>query len=238
MTTTFESSKMAVNRAGELVRWFIYETKDEPVSSEVLEAWGLMESWRSFHASPLSAVATSIRRYVIQEDCLVDNRVDVTQRLKKRPTIYNKLNRYPNMKLSQMQDIGGVRAVLPDLDCVARVSRRLRKNRPIRDHYDYIAHPKESGYRALHHVVLSGGRMIEVQLRTARQDAWANEVEEETRQSGTGYKFGRGQGAVQEYFRVMSDAFAVMDRGEVIGEELQAAINEAYVRAKPLRRAG
>lgn len=57
----------------------------------------------------------------------MNGKVDVTQRLKKRDTIIDKLERFPKMDLTQMHDIGGVRARLPTLECVQATSRRLRK---------------------------------------------------------------------------------------------------------------
>lgn len=42
--------------------------------------------------------------------------LDVSQRLKRLPTIEDKLRRLPRMDLSSMQDIGGCRAVLDTQD--------------------------------------------------------------------------------------------------------------------------
>jgi hypothetical protein len=50
--------------------------------------------------------------------------VSVTQRLKKFSTILDKLSRYPTMRLTAMEDIGGVRAILPTQ--AAADSRHLR----------------------------------------------------------------------------------------------------------------
>jgi putative GTP pyrophosphokinase len=65
-----------------------------------------------------------------------------------------------------MQDIGGIRALLPSLSHVYAVSRRLRKTWTIIRVRDYTAEPKPSGYRALHLTVRRGGYPVEVQLRT------------------------------------------------------------------------
>jgi len=64
---------------------------------------------------------------VVAESAEAEGQVDVTQRLKRRPTIFNKLEREPTMQLTQMWDIGGVRARLPSLSHLSAVSRRLRK---------------------------------------------------------------------------------------------------------------
>ena len=39
--------------------------------------------------------------------------VIVSSRLKRLPTILDKLARHPNMKITRMQDIGGARVILP-----------------------------------------------------------------------------------------------------------------------------
>lgn len=197
--------------------------------------------WRGLHARPLSRVAANLRYHVAAEDAAVSGRIDVTQRLKRRPTIFNKLEREPTMQLTQMWDIGGVRARLPSLHHLQAVSRRLRKTWTIVRTKDYIKEPRSSGYRAVHHIVRRNGRLIEVQLRTVLQDAWANQVEDDSRRLATGYKFGGGEEGVHDYYRSVSEAFAVLDRGEDLSPELVTAINEGYasvagkLQRRPLR---
>jgi hypothetical protein len=135
----------------------------------------------------------------------------VAQRLKKFPTIADKLLREPGMKLSRMADIGGVRAVLPDREAVDRVAARLRKNWTITRVRDYVDRPKDDGYRALHLINRNHGRLIEVQLRTPRQDTWANTVETFARTVAPGLKFGGGPEEVRAYFISVGEFFALRD---------------------------
>lgn len=132
------------------------------------------------------------------------------------------------MKLTTMHDIGGVRARVRNLKDLNAVSRRLRKNWRIHRTYDYIQEPRSSGYRAIHHVVRSGERLIEVQLRTIRQDVWANQVEADSRNLGVGFKFGLGDDDVHGYYRSMARAFAYLDGGQEIPRDLVAELNERY----------
>lgn len=74
------------------------------------------------------------------------------------------------------------------------------------------------------------GRLIELQLRTVLQDAWANQVEEDSRRQSVGYKFGRGDEDVHDYYRVVSEAFSALDHDEELSDELITAINERYAR--------
>lgn len=62
------------------------------------------------------------------------------------------------------------------------------------------------------------------------QDAWANQVEEDSRRRTIGYKFGRGEEDVHDYYRIVSEAFAALDRDEDLSPDLIAAINENYAK--------
>lgn len=234
-----------VNRAGQLLRRFYAQPRPEKGKNvfagfdvdELIDAMIAVTWWRGLHARPLSRVAANLRYHVAAEDAAVDGRIDVTQRLKRRPTIFNKLERESTMELTQMADIGGVRARVPSLRHLQAVSRRLKKTWTIVRTRDYIKEPRESGYRAVHHIVRRDGRLVEVQLRTFFQDAWANQVEEDSRRFATGYKFGRGGEDVHDYYRIVSEAFAVLDRGEDLSPDLVTAINENYANvAETLQR--
>jgi ppGpp synthetase/RelA/SpoT-type nucleotidyltranferase len=236
-------TKGAVNRAGRLIARFFHEPReggrgvwDGFDKDQVFEAMEAVTWWKQLHAVPLSRVAANLRYHVGEEDGELDGRIDVAQRLKKRDTIINKLDRYPKMELTQMHDIGGVRATLPDLACLNAVSRRLKKTWTVAKTRDYIAEPKESGYRAIHHEVRRNGRVIEVQLRTFRQHAWANQVEDDGRALGTGYKFGFGSESIHDYYRAISDVFFRTDSGQPIEDELRQRLQESYDKIKDVLR--
>lgn len=230
-------SKRQVDRAGRLLLGFrdtLRSTGDVKGYGlfEVNEAFDAVTWWRSLHARPLNKVAANLRYHVAREHGHVDGRLDVTQRLKRRMTIVDKLAREPTMEVTQMHDIGGVRARLPSLDHVYAVSRRLKKTWTIHRTRDYIAEPKASGYRALHHIVRRDGVKIEVQLRTVLQDAWANQVEDDGRRTDTGFKFGQGPHSVHSFYVAMSDAFAFEDRGEPLPEGFAADLQARYAKIK------
>lgn len=179
-----------------------------------------MDWWRGEHANPLSRVAANLRYYAAEQGTPI-----VAQRLKKFPTIAGKLLREPRMKLSRMADIGGVRAVLSDQDSVYRVAARLRRNWTIIRIRDYIAEPKDDGYRALHLINRNHGRLIEVQLRTRLQDAWANAVEANGRIVAPGLKFGGGPENVRDYFVALAEMIACLDQGQPVDRELLDRLN-------------
>src|SRR6266581_3332814 len=133
-----------VNRAGKILRgWWSEELERSPTIDQALE---VMFEFRAAHQYPLGKANMGLRSVVHSEGCTME----ISQRLKRAPTIVDKLWREPNMQLSTMQDIGGCRAVLDSIEQVRAVERRLRKNRrPVRV-YDYITTPRASGYRAVH----------------------------------------------------------------------------------------
>jgi putative GTP pyrophosphokinase len=192
--------------------------------TELEREWEALRWWRSLHARPLSKVAANLRYHVDRGEGRVQNKIEVTQRLKRMDTLIGKLARESG-NVTQMHDIGGVRAVLPSLRSVYVVRRRLLKSWTIIRERDYIEHPKDTGYRAMHVIVRRNGYAIEVQLRTIAQDVWANTVEEQGRERGIGFKFGEGNAELHHYFFEMAEVMARFDRGEVAPQDLREALN-------------
>ncbi len=180
---------------------------------EFEEAVEVVDWWRAEHVGPLSAVSANLFRYVGEEGHPV-----VAQRLKRVPTIAGKLLREKGMKLSRMEDVGGVRAVLPTQEAAYRVARQLRRNWTITRFRDYVSDPKPDGYRALHLVDRNRGRLIEIQLRTPRQDRWANMVEK-VAQLFPGVRAGAGPAKLRELFVASSDLYAIRE-GSIPEEEV------------------
>jgi putative GTP pyrophosphokinase len=218
-------SKSRVDRAGQFLAEALRAAAEDrrrvgQQRAELVEAIQIVDWWRGEHARPLSRVAANLRYYAAEQGDPV-----VAQRLKKFPTIAGKLLREPRMKLSRMADIGGVRAVLPNQDAVYRTGARLRKNWTITKTRDYIAEPKDDGYRALHLINRYRGRFIEVQLRTSYQDGWANAIEANARVVAPGLKFGGGPETVREYFVAFAEMLASLDQGRMPDDELLARLN-------------
>jgi hypothetical protein len=71
-------------------------------------AYGIINNWRSSHSYPLQVIKMTL----LGRAKRVDTQAIVAQRIKRLSSIESKLRRNPNMKLSQMQDLGGCRAVL------------------------------------------------------------------------------------------------------------------------------
>jgi putative GTP pyrophosphokinase len=229
--TTAAFTKGQVNRAGALLLDLRERMQRDGVERAVAgfdeqkldEAWEALASWRSLYARPLSMVAANLRYHVDRADARVLGRIEVAQRLKRLDTLIGKLGRERG-NVTQMQDIGGVRAVLPSLRDVYVVRRRLLKSWVVIKERDYIAQPKSSGYRALHLIVRRTGFPIEVQLRTIGQDVWANQVEETGRQLGLDLKFGAGDAHFDSIFVAMGELIARFDRAELSPDELREGL--------------
>ena len=93
---------------------------------------------------------------------------DVYGRAKHIYSIWRKMSR-KNLDFSQIYDIRAVRILVPELkDCYAALGIVHTLWRHIPNEFDdYIANPKENGYRSLHTAVIGPeGKVLEVQIRT------------------------------------------------------------------------
>jgi ppGpp synthetase/RelA/SpoT-type nucleotidyltranferase len=203
-------SKTRVDRAGRFLAEQLRAAVDEPTRigerrEQLEEAAEVIDWWRAEHVRPLSVVAANLFRHVSEEGDPI-----VAQRLKRVPTIAGKLLREERMRLSQMEDIGGVRAVLPSQAAAYRVARKLKRNWTVTRFRDYVVDPKPDGYRALHLVNRNRGRLIEIQLRTPGQDRWANLVEK-VAQVFPEIKAAAGPTELRDWFLVSSELRAAED---------------------------
>lgn len=203
-------TKSAINRAGGVLR--ATESGDDISFDEVRAALEVLRQFRAAHATPLTKANMGLRSMVATEGC----RLEISQRLKRMPTIIDKLVRYPAMKLSTMQDIGGCRAILDSVDEVRRVQRRLSKNRPPIRVNDYLNEPKPSGYRSVHVIVDYDGRSIEVQLRTQVMHDWAVAVERLGGRLQADLKSSIGPPPVLRFLEAIAEAMALEEAGQAV----------------------
>ena len=188
---------------------------DDVTPEELDQAIDTVMRYRATHQRPLVTANNGLRSMVRSERC----QVEVSQRLKRFPTILNKLVREPTLPLSSMQDIAGVRAVLNSIDEVRRVEARLKSNRPPVRYNDYIGTPRQSGYRGVHVVVEYGGRLVEVQLGTRVMHDWAVTVERLSGRVGANLKQD-GDHKLQALLSAISEAMAMEEIGITVPDAL------------------
>jgi len=222
-------AKGAIDRAGEvLTRWW---TGDATLEQDVLlNSIDVVQNWRTSHAFPLNTFQVNLRNRArrVESDALV------AQRLKRFSSMMNKLAREPQMKLSQMQDLGGCRAIMSGIEAVDRLfalyrghsAETLFESEGFLKCYDYIREPKRDGYRGVHVVGRYfarrevsqpwDGYRIEVQLRSRLQHAFATTVETVTTFTREPLKFGGGPDEWKRFFSLMGSALAIREGTAIV----------------------
>lgn len=212
-------SKKNINKAGQIL------TQKHTSFDDLNWALNLANQWRACHAYPINTFQATLRTKLIN----YPGSPIVAQRLKRMPTIIDKLRRYPNMQLTTMQDIGGIRAIMSDIDDVYQLASEYKnKSRFVHeliDEKDYIQNPRsEDGYRSLHLIYkyrnlrnnLYDGLRIELQIRTKLQHTWATAVETMGTLLGQALKSRQGDQEWLDFFAIISSAFAYKERGAPI----------------------
>lgn len=188
----------------------------------------VIDNWRSAHAYPMNTFAVNLKRQVADIEGAL-----VAQRIKRLDTICGKLIRFPQMELYRMQDLGGCRVIVPTVENVYEVKRRLETSR-IRHEpkvpKDYIQNPKpDTGYRGIHLIYKYksdktteyNGLLTEIQIRTQLQHLWATAVETVGVFTGNGLKFNQGEDKWIRFFRLASAVFA-LEEGTPLGEDVSS----------------
>lgn len=210
-------SKTEINRAGKFLALPIEQEYDVFRYSTALE---LTARWRASHAYPINTFSATLRNRLRR----YPSGSIAAQRLKRMPTIIDKLRRYPAMQLTTMQDIAGLRAVLDNVEVAERLATEyLRPTLPhvLIDKKNYITDPRdEDGYRSIHLIYRYknkrnsqyDGLRLELQIRSRLQHIWATAVETMGTFLGQALKSRQGERVWLDFFAIISSAFALMER--------------------------
>jgi ppGpp synthetase/RelA/SpoT-type nucleotidyltranferase len=224
---TPQFSKVKVNRAGEMmVRGKPADFADfDEYLGEYFDALDIVNNWRSSHSFPMNTFTVGLKRRAKN----IDSHCIIAQRIKRMSSIELKLRRYETMTLSQMQDLGGCRAIMSSVSGVSRLVREFRGSdikHPLQTCDDYIGNPKASGYRGVHLIYrynsdrkkTYNSLKIEMQIRTQLQHAWATAVETVGTLQRQALKSSQGDADWLRFFALTSSAFAFREKTVPIPE--------------------
>jgi len=140
-------------------------------------------------------------------------------RLKRMKSIRKKL-RNTTISLTEIQDLGGCRAVLDTVEQCDQLAELFasKTKHEIRKITDYSIKPRDSGYRSKHLIVRfhgddtsHDGKLIEFQVRTKLQHAWATTIEAVGLVLGEDLKGGLGSQEWLRLFALMSGEIAELE---------------------------
>ncbi|MGE4049424.1 MAG: RelA/SpoT domain-containing protein [Piscinibacter sp.] len=212
-------SRNQVTRAGEYLTKQPNVPSNFPELKDWLHAYAVLANWRACHGYPINTFQATLRTRLKK----IDEGALVAQRLKRTPSILNKLARFKGMNLARMQDIGGLRAVVASTSQLAVLNESYLSSKLTHElvsQYDYVRHPKPSGYRSIHLVYRYKGRnptpydglQLELQLRTRIQHSWATAVETAGTFLEHSLKSSEGPAEWLSFFALASNAFAYLER--------------------------
>jgi ppGpp synthetase/RelA/SpoT-type nucleotidyltranferase len=217
-------NKSAVKRAGKAI------SDGNPSQSDL----DLVDQWRAAHGYVINTFQIWLKRHIEKQDFVVE----FAQRLKRRNTVVDKLKR-KNSKgepliadVSAMHDFAGCRMIFNNIRNLnefreymfsSSVTKSVKHElRYPREKYDYIVHPKSTGYRGIHDVYKHlprgserkegkkpwDGLLVEIQYRTRAQHAWATAVEISDLLDGERTKFEMDQSKRGKFFALASEIIA------------------------------
>jgi putative GTP pyrophosphokinase len=223
-------SKREVNRTGKAI--------GEGRGTEADAA--LVDQWRAAHGYVINTFQIFFKRRIAK----INSSIEFAQRLKRRNTVIDKITRrHPDGRplmsdVTSMQDFAGCRLIFESLEDLTRFRDYVHSSKSM-EHvvhelrhdpakYDYINHPKISGYRGIHDVYAHyprahrrgrkesepwQGLLVEVQYRTRVQHAWATALEISDIVDGEKTKFDLNGNERVRFFALASEILARFHEG-------------------------
>lgn len=203
-------SKTRIDRAGNAIARGTYRSDDEYIELE-----DVFDEYRKSHLQPLSETTLEVQGWLGG----YGSPYYIAQRLKRKPQIARKLKRL-KVRLSQLQDIGGLRIIVPQNVDVDRLRKFIEEQVATRGHFriskttDYREKGRDTtGYRALHLILSRNDVALELQIRSRVQHYWAESIERTSVIYGYHLKEEEGDTSVLRYFQLLSDAFFELEAG-------------------------
>lgn len=222
-------SKTRIRKCGELIRSARFDPDFSYDVTQLGEALDVVKLFRRAHQEPMARVRNGLTSMV---NTLGFDPV-ITQRLKRSERIIRKLHRsvgspHGRTTLDRLEDIGGVRVILPDQAAVRMLADRIAQRWDVHRDRDYVSRPQTTGYWARHIVVIRDSRFVEIQLRTPWEQSWADAVEAADNRLGLTLKDGIGPESMITYFALAAKQL----RARELGTSVDRATLEAFRRAR------
>ena len=206
-------------------------------NTDTIEDLQKLSDFRAEHSKIIKSFVWSLRSIINNKKIKLSNRnrIIISQRLKRLPSIIGKLKRFPELRLSRMQDLAGARIILPNIKDTEEVANYL-KNKVYKQkdknnflfvrEKNYILEPKEDGYRSIHQIFKYQGKkesqlegyQIELQIRTRLQHQWATSVEIIDSIKQQSLKTGGGDAYYREFFKLSSKLMEYIEFKKDINE--------------------
>jgi len=219
--TVCAHSRREIDDAGQAI---ISLPRNSPARNAALD---IVNNWRSCHGFPLQSIRYTLAARATQK---IGPHAVVVQRIKRLRSIQIELEQQTTMRLSQMQDLGGCRAIVNVVDEVDtlvaiydKAAARNRRGSPkLLRKTDYIMNPKPDRYRGVHLIMgyqsaakpEYNGQKIEIQIRSRLQHAWATAVEtyEVFTVQALKTKIKSVSADVSRFFALVSNSFAITEK--------------------------
>lgn len=200
-------SNREIDKAGEKLAQ--YDINDPIIENDIK----IISEWRDAHlygTQKLSQLVDKRSKQIGGKNVLVS-------RSKKLESIKLKLSLNDSSNLSRMQDIGGCRIIVEDLNKLNAIVQRMSKFHggfKLIKKTDYVTSPKPTGYRCVHLVYELQDNtndnykiLLELQCRTKTQHLWATAVETVGLFNKVSLKSNQGDESWKEFFRLVSMLF-------------------------------
>lgn len=223
------ANKSAVRRSGQAIS----------DGNATPEDYQLVDRWRAAHGYVINTFQAWLKGHIGKQEYYIE----FAQRLKRRNTVIDKLQRKDaNGKaliadVSAMHDFAGCRMIFENIEQLNNFRSYIHSSQTMRnvehllrhepDKYNYIEHPKFTGYRGIHDVYRHlprgstrseekkpwDGLLVELQYRTRAQHAWATAVEISDLLDGERTKFELNLSDRGRFFSIASEIIARRHEG-------------------------